>query len=380
MTKPNLSWRNAKLPPKTALFSIGDIHGHYEMLAPLLAGIEAQIAQLPPGTQSHVVFIGDYLDVSVSPSFIANGDGSWRFNTEKSDPSIYFTAFSDNRDVRPPTDPLGDLNLNGNFWDDYTPPTFAGWTGTSLFDPTQSVQMCSPGRAGMRDQNIYSNKVATGLVMTTIGNTKPLGFVTGSDGIRRLIQRTFVITVTNPDPVVKSVVLHINSQPPGGHASFLQFDQLIDLPVNIAAKSSISREVFVTSTDPKASVPITVTEGSSTTSAGRIVINPDPTNPDIENPDIENPDIENPDIENAEAHAITVSAASSTSARPGRGRLRSAANVVAARVAAMRSSGDADMPRSRNSRAAPTNQRLMPRSPGCMNTCAYQPGLRTPAP
>ncbi len=78
--------------------------------------------------------------------------------------------------------------------------------------------------------------------------------------------------------------------------------------------------------------------------------------------------------------AITVSAASSTSASPGRGRLRRAARAVAARVAAMRSSGDADMPRSRSSRAAPTNQRPTPASPGCWNTCAYQPGLRTPAP
>ena len=80
------------------------------------------------------------------------------------------------------------------------------------------------------------------------------------------------------------------------------------------------------------------------------------------------------------APAITVSAASSTSAKPGRGRLRSAANAVAARVAAIRSSGEGDMPRSRSKRAAPTNHRLIPGSPGWRNTCAYQPGLRTPAP
>ena len=134
-------------------------------------------------------FIGDYLDVTVAPSFIANGDGTWRFNTQLSDPANFFTSWGDNRDVRPPED--------GN-WVHYTPPTFAGYTGTSIYDPTQPVEMCSAGQAGMRDQNVYSAKVSSGLVVSTPGNNKPLGFVTGADGIRRLIQRTFVVTVSNP--------------------------------------------------------------------------------------------------------------------------------------------------------------------------------------
>jgi uncharacterized repeat protein (TIGR01451 family) len=244
-------------------------------------------------------FIGDYLDVTVSPTFIANGDGTWRFNTLSSDPAQFFAAWGDNRDVRPPKD--------GN-WKHYTPPTFAGYTGTSIYDPTQTVEMCKPGQAGMRDQNVYSAKVSSGLIVTTPGNNKRLGFVTDANGTKRLMQRTFVVTVANPDATqVKSIVLHITSQPPGGRASFLQFSQLIDLPVNIAPESSISREVFVTSSDPLATVPITVTEGSSTDPAARLYLNPDPTNPDIDNPDIDNPDIDNPDIDNAEAHAITVS-------------------------------------------------------------------------
>ncbi|MEO8681824.1 MAG: putative Ig domain-containing protein, partial [Vicinamibacterales bacterium] len=258
-------------------------------------------------------FIGDYLDVTASPSFIANGDGTWRFNTLVSDPATYFTSWSDNRDVRKPAQ-----KINGKEdWVHYTPPTFAGWTGTSIYDPTQPVQQCAPGMAGMRDQNIYSARVLTGLVMTTLGNTKPLGYATTINGTQQLIQRSFVVTVTNPDPPVrlpdgtitgfKDVVLHINAQPVGGRASFLQFEPLIDLPVRIAPKSSVSREVFVTSTDRNASVPITVTEGNSTATSAKVILNPDITNPDIENPDIENPGIINPDIENAEAHAITVS-------------------------------------------------------------------------
>ncbi len=62
MTQTQKSWRNAKLPPNTALFTIGDVHGCHDLLAPLLAGIEKQIAALPEGTTAHVVFIGDYLD------------------------------------------------------------------------------------------------------------------------------------------------------------------------------------------------------------------------------------------------------------------------------------------------------------------------------
>ncbi len=243
-------------------------------------------------------FIGDYLDVTMSPSFLSNGDGTWRFNTLPSDPAAFFTAWGDNRDVRAPRD--------GN-WQHYTAPTFAGYTGTSIFDPTQPVELCQAGQAGMRDQNVYSARVSSGLIMSTLGNNKPLGFVTDPDGTRRLMQRSFVITVTNPDNLVKPVVLHITAQPPGGRASFQQFEPLFDLPVTIAAKSSISREVFVTSTDPGAAVPITVTEGTSVNAAGRVFLNPDRTNPDIDNPDIDNPDIDNPDIDNAEAHALRVS-------------------------------------------------------------------------
>ncbi|MFT3853095.1 MAG: hypothetical protein QM733_10200 [Ilumatobacteraceae bacterium] len=77
--------------------------------------------------------------------------------------------------------------------------------------------------------------------------------------------------------------------------------------------------------------------------------------------------------------ASTASAASSTSARPGPGRPRSTASAPAARVAAIRWSGDAGRSWRRSSRAASTNQRATPASPGLAKTCAYQPGLCTPA-
>ena len=250
---------------------------------------------LPLFAQGTKPFIGDYLDVAASPTFIPNGDGTWRFNTQASDSSVYFASWSDNRDVRGPAD--------GN-WSNYTAPTFGTAPGAdrqSVFDPTQLVK-CTPGQAGMRNQNVYSARVTTGLVANILGNTKPLGSVQG-----KLIQRTFVATVANPDVTRKSIVLHIPTQPVGGRASFLQFAPLVDLPIMIEAKSSVSRDVYVTSTDRNASVSITIEDVASHTTVAQLLINPDITNPDIQNPDIQNPDIQNPDIQNAEVHAITVS-------------------------------------------------------------------------
>lgn len=62
MTKLNTNWRNAKLPENIAVFAVGDIHGHHELLKPLLAAIEQKIDSLPPGTKAEVIGIGDYID------------------------------------------------------------------------------------------------------------------------------------------------------------------------------------------------------------------------------------------------------------------------------------------------------------------------------
>jgi UDPglucose 6-dehydrogenase len=62
----NLNWRNAQLPPKTAIFAIGDIHGHDQLLRPMLAAIEKKIAALSNGVKAHVIFIGDYIDRGTS--------------------------------------------------------------------------------------------------------------------------------------------------------------------------------------------------------------------------------------------------------------------------------------------------------------------------
>ena len=113
--------------------------------------------------------------------------------------------------------------------------------------------------------------------------------------------------------------MRVLAQPVGGRASFEQFPlppyttaspaPVITLDVRVPARSTASRTLFVTSTDPDAQVSVSVTEvtavgGTVVTGGltGRVILNPDIENPDIENPDIENPDIENPDIENAEVY------------------------------------------------------------------------------
>ena len=260
--------------------------------------LQFNAVNLPLFAGGTIPFLGDYLDIAATPSFVLDPNGKWRYNMKPSDSQASVAVWADNRDVRGPP--------AGKTWKDYTAPTFANSALFSQFDPTQQLQVCSPGTASMRNQNIYSARITSGLSMTVLGNNKQLGYVT-TNGVRRLLQRTFVVTVGNPDATSRSVVLHIGAQPPGGMASFLQFKQTTDLAVTIAPKSTISREVFVTSANRAAAVPITVTDAATSALAASAVLNPDITNPDITNPDITNPGITNPDITNAEAHAVSVS-------------------------------------------------------------------------
>jgi hypothetical protein len=62
MARAGLTWQNAKLPENTAVFAIGDIHGHDVALKTILNGIEKKIAALPRNTQIYVIGIGDYIN------------------------------------------------------------------------------------------------------------------------------------------------------------------------------------------------------------------------------------------------------------------------------------------------------------------------------
>ncbi len=258
---------------------------------------------LPMFKLGTVPFIGDYIDVAPAPAFVPLANGRWAYNTTATlEFPIFHAAWTDNRDVRPPQD--------GN-WSNYAPPTIDGQPpGTSLFDPTKTVPVCLAGNAGSRNQNVYTARIAGGLLVGAPGNTKPLSTT---------IQRAFVVFAQNQTTVTKTFRMTVLGQPPGGRASFDQFPRPPFTPsspaprlfvdVRVPARSTASRSLYITSSNPKAAVAVDVSEVTAVGGPevvggleGKVLLNPDITNPDIENPDIENPDIENPDIENAEVY------------------------------------------------------------------------------
>src|SRR6059036_3808788 len=103
----------------------------------------------------------------------------------------------------------------------------------------------------------------------------------------------------------------IDNQPPGGKASFQQIpsggcpDPLTKIDFTIAPHSSVSRSVFVTSTDRRARINISVREIAAPTPGvcpstsvpllgglqTSIVLNADLTNTDLTNTDLTNGDI-----------------------------------------------------------------------------------------
>jgi hypothetical protein len=266
-----------------------------------LESLQVNPPNLPMFKLGTVPFIGDYIDVAPAPAFVPTGSGGWAYNTAPSpDFPVFHAVWTDNRDVRAP--------LDGN-WANYAPPGSAG-NGPSIFDPSQTVPVCTAGNAGSRNQNIYTARIGGGLLVGAPGNAKPLSST---------LQRGFVVFATNQTAETRTFRMQVLAQPTGGRASFEQFPlppytasspaPVTVLDVRVPARSTASRTLFVTSTNPKAQVQVSVTEvsgvgGTAVTNGltGRVILNPDIENPDIENPDIENPDIENPDIENAEIY------------------------------------------------------------------------------
>ncbi len=253
---------------------------------------------LPMFQLGTVPFMGDYIDVTQAPAFVTAPNGQWIYNTQAT--PVFHAVWTDNRDVRQPAD----LNGDGNPWDDYTPPVLPG---TSIFDPTQYLPPCQPSASGSRNQNIYTARVTGGLLVGSPGNTKPLD----AD-----LQRAFVVFAQNQTNETKSFRLTVQNQPVGGSASFDQFDPAVtSIDVTTPPLSLAARTVYVTSSDPHATIDVSVVEieqaGATGPLAGGLTgsvrLNPDISNPDISNPDISNPDISNPDISNAEVYNPDIS-------------------------------------------------------------------------
>ncbi len=238
-------------------------------------------------------FHGDYLDLAPSPMFVRSEDGRWRFNTAASDNALFHVAWTDNRDVRPPFDGL---------WANYAPPT-----------STQLTQYITPGRPvctggqqpGMRNQNVYTAQLISGIEAGSPTNAKALDLD---------VPRAFAVFVKNNTWDMRSFRLTIAAQPPNGQASFLQFDPLEYLDVTIAPYSTISRQVFINSTNPKASVLVRIEEIYSPDGliipdgmTGSVLLNGDPTSSGVVGgEETHQPQIENPHIRNWSVNAIAV--------------------------------------------------------------------------
>ena len=226
-------------------------------------------------------FIGDYIDIAASPTIVPDGNGGWRFNDGsplaggEAPSTVFHAVWTDNRNVKPPPD------LD---WNQYTPPNSQQPPG--FLSPTTCTLA---DRTGMRNQDVYTARIAPGgLYFTAPGNAKPLGD----------IQRGFVVFAQNTTYEIKRYRLTIVAPNLGLTASFGQFSQIDEFEVLTAPQSSISRTVFVESTDPNATVEVVIQELVYDPSlplndqavllapdgaTASVLLNPDPTNPNIIN-------------------------------------------------------------------------------------------------
>ena len=264
---------------------------------PTVEQFKFNVPNLPIFGSGHLPFLGDYIDVVPSPAFVPNGN-SWAYNFTPSVNPQFHATWTDNRDVVPP--------LHGD-WTTYTPAVPVNTR--SVFDTGATLPRCQTGQEGMRNQNIYTAQITGGLIAGAKGNSKPLGTTIFPLNSTTAVpfQRAFAVEAQNVTSQPLNVRFTIANQPTGGKASFLQFSQRTTLDVTIPAFSSVSRSVFVTSTNAKASVTVNVVQigsiGGSPTNNGlssSAILNPDVTNPNITNPNVTNPNITNPNITNYE--------------------------------------------------------------------------------
>src|SRR5213078_1602142 len=104
----------------------------------LIEQLQVNPPNLPLFKQGSAPFMGDYLDIAASPSFLPGDQpGTWKFTTDLSRYVVFHAVWTDNRDVRPPA--------NGD-WTDSTPPISANPSRVSLFDPSQPQPPCRTGQ------------------------------------------------------------------------------------------------------------------------------------------------------------------------------------------------------------------------------------------
>ena len=67
-SEPSINGEPARVPPGVCVYAIGDVHGRADLLAALHRQIAADAAQLTPGTEKLVVYVGDYVDRGLESS------------------------------------------------------------------------------------------------------------------------------------------------------------------------------------------------------------------------------------------------------------------------------------------------------------------------
>src|SRR5467141_1314974 len=257
---------------------------HYEFgsipaLFPDVEQLQYNVPNLPLFLDGSAPFMGDYIDITATPQIVPKGNGSWGFNVADTGTTVFHTAWTDNRDVIPPAD---------SNWHHYTPPISASNPGSqpSKFDPTVTPLACAVGQTGMRNQNIYTAEISSGLILTSPQTSKP---VLTPDG--QPVQREFVVELRNATNAARSFLVSIPSQPVTATASFQQFSAQIVQTVKANAFSSQSFAVFVTGKSgskvafPTIQINAVENDGAATPLRSSILLNPDPTNPTLVNAD-----------------------------------------------------------------------------------------------
>ncbi len=253
--------------------------GSVPALFPDVEQLQYNVPNLPLFVDGTAPFMGDYIDITGTPQIVSDGDGSWTFNVADTGTAVFHAAWTDNRDVIPPAD--------GN-WKNYTPPISASNLGSqpSKFDPTQTPLACAVGQTGMRNQNVYTAEISSGVILTSPQTSKPVLTPAGLP-----VQREFVVELRNATSAARSFLVTIPTQPSGATASFQQFSTQVAQTVKVNAFSSQSFPVFVvanagsTVAFPSVLINAAENDGAATPLSGSILLNPDPTNPALANPD-----------------------------------------------------------------------------------------------
>jgi hypothetical protein len=195
-----------------------------------LVQLEYNAVNWPLYAKGTTPFLGDYIDVAPARTFKAPADGvngaAWTYNTDPEDASVLHAVWTDNRDI---------LN-RAETWDTWVPPGSAGCVADAA-------------EASKRNQNIYTARLSSGLVVGVEGNSR---LVAGS-----VTTRAFVVFVQNATARGRRFKLTVSGAA-GGLATFdtatlptatnpTQTPRT-ELPAVIGPLGTVARTVFVPAT------------------------------------------------------------------------------------------------------------------------------------